>query len=623
MATPTEEMNPILAAAQTQIAEVTTRAEETAAKQEKITARTETVAGQVQQGVKDVTQSKLIIELQTQLEDLKAQNRSVDIIQASGTVPALADFQRDLVETSKELVTAQNEVEGVHEEYRDGFFNAIIRDFKLIGPNLRMKAAQIRVDNLQGVITNVSASTESVQQAVLNTKRDKNLDTIKAGQTLIQGQGAVQLGTTELQTLARNSTQLAQGMAADAQLLGFKLKAYDLHNTAVNQEARVRAQDFVETEHEFRVEQFKSKKELTQVQLDTAKLNLAEAVAVSPAKVPALKAQYRDMLEKFERKAKHEATYVSNVQKAQAILNLPVEESADIIIKGIEGRSQKERDVYNALDRMGTGEKPTFGATVGDAIINTSKTTIAGGTKPGRLLELVGQEYAALKESKREKMPKNIKELEAEKGVLNVVGKNLTDSWKANIKQGDGNNPYHAPPFAVLAEEYEAVKGSKLYSQVLKSLEMKEFDSKKIYSAALAGVEAGTVSMEEAALGIEAIFDSAVDYNNSVWMFDRAGLAVQDSYITSIVDAPLISAGGKGAGVGAGIVAAGLLAVPEPVVSKVAALTLIGAGGIAGTGLSGLFDRAFPLTDSTKKPQVMQALIKLRSEEAGIGSFFK
>jgi len=155
---------------------------------------------------------------------------------------------------------------------------------------------------------------------------------------------------------------------------------------------------------------------------------------------------------------------------------------------------------------------------------------------------------------------------------------------------------------AVLAER-KAVQDSKLFKVVIEPQGMKEFNDIRLYDLAVAGIAAGEVTIEESVLGLETIFNAAVDQNNESKMFARAGITPQSSYVSRIIPSPFLSGAA-----GTPLRAAGALLTAGATLPGTVARTFIGVPPT-------------PLTDNTDPTQIRQALIKRITAAAPVTLF--
>ncbi len=183
--------------------------------------------------------------------------------------------------------------------------------------------------------------------------------------------------------------------------------------------------------------------------------------------------------------------------------------------------------------------------------------------------------------------------------------------WENDIKDGDTLNPNHAPPMAVLAENYEAVKGTNLFIDVLEPMAMKEFSLQRIATAGLVAQKSGLISMEEIASDMQVIISAAMAYNRDTKLPSRYGVKPQTTYNVRDADysdlsltTPLIALGA-----GTAAAASGGLLIPA----------LIGGAGLAAvTGIDLLTTTPLEIRDMAKEVNIMFMLNRMKV--AGIGS---
>lgn len=611
--------NPILSAAMDAAARHVTRTEIAARKQEDITAESIEASGAVQAGIKEAASDVAFIKGTAQLAEFKAQNARIATYEEAGGIEFQKELMRALGVAGKELMQANKKYVNLKNREVTGVIDYFRKANEVSSAFYAAERVEDHRNDIAESISLINASQESISRALVTTKETLNKATIDAGSRVISTQAEVNAAKARLDSLASNATALRAGMAADATALNAKFDLVRFENTAINQAAREESHKLSVKQAEQQLTAWQEGSKARAIALEASKESLADIK--DPHRKQLVAAQRLEGLEDIQAAQRVEAAYSSNVQIGQTVTGLPVEDVDTIIAQGMNAKTAGERLKYETLRNIGLREDATFGNTAGEALVTMLILDASAKAPPVKLLRDIHIAYINDKAAKKEALPK---EEGAAKAEFTAFAKVVYKGHAANIKAGDESNPYQAAPMAVLAE-YTAVKESALYKNVLEAVAMKEFNAKGVYKATLAGISAGTVSIEEAAAGIETLFKTAANHNNDTKMFQRAGLPIQESYTTEIIDPPFMSAREVGATTGAALATAAvagtaiLAATPPGAVVSTAALI---AGTVLGSNVTALGPEPYPLTDSTKREEVMHALVTLIAAESKIGSLF-
>lgn len=610
------DINPILAAARTAVEASIGKTEVAAARQEILTEEAFVAAGVVQESIQDKAKDAQIINTVASTADLKAQNTRINALEAAGGSEFLTDLMAELGETTQEFKAAQDEVQEIQNRPVEGVLDYFAQQFALILPETRLAETKRRVDATAAAIGTISQAQESVTRAVATTKKTVNVASIEAGNRAVAEQANIDAATSKLASLRDNAAALRAGMAADATVVSNKIKLVELHNSEVNQKVREEEHAFQVEAHKARLKQYEEGAVARRVALTTAEENLADIQ--DPKRKRLVGAQRDKLLKDIDDDLKNEAVFSTNVQIGQTVTGTPMETAPTIVKQGMQAPTAKERIKYDKLNQIGMRPDSAFGLSPGDALETISITGADPKLEPVKLLVTLNQDYqkTVAADAKRS-LPKTQAAYTAE---FDTHVKPILAGWRKEIKEGDTTNPFQAPPMSVLAER-KAVQDSTLFKKILAPMAMKEFNGKKLYEAALTGVASKEITLEEAALGIETIFEAAVDHNNETKMFTRAGIPAQTSYISEIVEPAFFSSRTIGATAGAGlgtaaVAATGALATTPP--GAAAAIVTVGLSTLVGSNIENLGPAGFALTDSTDRTEIMRTLTKLIANERSI-----
>lgn len=584
--------NPVLDAAVNAANRAASRSEEARVQQVNLEASRGASETNIQEGIINIASDTGLISLVEGVAELKAQNTRIGALDAAGGREFLTELMAELKESSADLLEAQEGVTDITSETPSGLLSYIGQQLQLLGPESRLEAAEGRVDNVSDIITTITGAQESVSRAVATTKRKVNVATIDAGQRIIAERAVIDSANARLASISDRAAGLRSSMAADAATVAAKIEILKLRNSEKSRKQRA-------AEHKLQVQTLEVGAESRNVALATAKENLDD---IRDPKRRALVAAKRDEgLRRLEDGRLAEELFTSNVRLGQSVLGLSVEEGAAVVKRGMPGGSGTAADrlKYTKLRDVGLREGNAYGFSPGEALETITITGVDPELPPAKLLIALNREF---QESFAGGMSKLPTKTAAYMQAFDTYATPRVASWRAEIKAGDSSNPFQAPPMAVLVDR-AAVKDSALFKNVLAAADMKEFDAKRLYNLAVSGVASKSITMEEAALGLEAIFDAAVDHNNETNMYDRIGLAEQTSYRTEIAPQAFFSTGLGGT---ADVVAASL--------------------GLAGTAVSkAMLDiSANRVIDNTDRSQIMHALNRLVAKEAAVaGGIFK
>jgi hypothetical protein len=611
--------NPIIAAAMDAAAMHVTKTEIAARKQEDITAETLEASGIIQTGITDVAKDKAIIAGYAGLAEFKAQNARIATYEEAGGIEFQKELMQALGAAGKELIQANNEFETVQNREVTGVIDYFRKANEVNRAFFRAENAEDRRNDIAENISLINSSQESIARALVTTKETVNKGVIDAGSSILATEAEVSAAKARLDSLGANATALRAGMAADATALNAKFDVVRFENEAINQEAREEAHVLTVASANRQAQAWIEGAPARATALELQRESLADIQ--DPVRKQLVAAQRLEDVEQLEADNRRMTIYTANVQAGQSVTGLPIEDADTIVAQGMEAKTAGERLRYETLRNIGLREKAAFGYTPGEALEVISIVRANPKVSAVRLLMEGNRDYIASKVAAKETIPKDADPLR--KTEFNAFIAKEYAIHAANIKSGDESNPYQAAPMAVLAE-YTAVKESSLYKTVLEPMAMKEFDAKSIYKATLAGISAKTISIEKAAIGLETLFKTAALHNNETKLFQRAGLPMQESYTTEIIDPSVIPVGAIGAATGAALATAALTTaavVTAPATALVTA-TVLGASTLLGAGITALDPTPYPLIDSTKREEVMHALSTLIAAEAKIGDLF-
>lgn len=532
--------NPVLQAVENAVTGFVEVSNANIKRQENLANKTTAASENLKSSIKEATVAEQIIAKQKSIAELKTQNATIEAFNAAGGSDFLTNLMSELESTSKEVLDAQNELEKIQDRETDGVFEYIGKQIDLVVPEEKLKDAVKRQETITKTIGNITAAQESIARATATTRETLNSATIAAEQKKIAAVGKQQLNAAELDSLARNATALDRVVQANARNLDATLSLYRFHNEEESNHLRREEHKLNVKSMELRLEEYLSNKEKNAVELEAAKLRLDQAKAnftesTDPKRLAALQASYDKQLEGFKDATEFRQIATGSIQKAQAILGLPIEEEVNIMW-GLSQTGPTGRK-YRMLLELGNSDDPVIGHTPGEAAQNLVVAAPEGVKQSPeiQILSTIQSAQAELYRSSGRTPPKDDATLLAD---FNKTAVSIASGMAKEIKQGDTSNFYHAPPMTVISE-FKSVQDTKLYKSILEPLSMKETNPKFIFESAIAGINAKTISIEEAAIGIEAIFKAVIAYNNEHWKFRRIGLPEQETYKSDVVSSRL------------------------------------------------------------------------------------
>ena len=459
--------------------------------------------------------------------DLQAQNARIETFEAVGGVGGLQSFMRDFAETSKEVQSAQNEIEVIRDREFTGIsiIDDIINDFSSVQERSKLDAAERRLDNLNTIISNASAQTEGAARAINTTKKTLNTASILAKNKENQALTMVAIGEQELKNIQNNAVGLERVMRANSSLMTAHIQNFSAYNTGVAAEQRKIEHEQGVLEHDQRVTEYLAGKETRALKLESDRLALESAIELNSPKTAALRATYQKTLKNFEDAKILEASLVNSVNKGLVVMGLEPQDGPTII-NGITSTGATGAR-YRVWGNIGSSTNLVLGTTAADSAISLAIVSAEGfAVEETSATKILGQIQDAVIASRPvgAKPPKSVAEAKAE---FNRIAAAFTASQALEVSEA--SNIYHAAPMTVLAE-FESVALSPLYKKVIEPLGLAEVDAETILDHTIAAVADKTLTMEEANSGINSLFQAAISNNNMQKMYHRAVLPHQETY---------------------------------------------------------------------------------------------
>jgi len=607
-------LNPILSSVDKAKAAVTANVAATnagIAQIEKFTATAEAASANIVSLTQDVGAAQSIINFTQEAAIVAAQDMILENLNLGGGTKFLGQRQAKL----QQDIIALDKAEVVEDKARAADTTGVLSFFSnmisLDNAVARTDDARQDIADTKAGIAALTSSQESISRVINTAAQTKSKATVSAVLAKTESVASIEANKAMLNQAAVGANNAKASMAATDSQLTANLRAIELDITLENQEARREGFRQQEIAAEQRAKEFEVRMPLIETQLKTAQENLRVAQATNPSRIPATIAANEDALDKSTRMKLEAATTAADIQLAAASLNMAVPDATFITSRRRDvSRTANERAKFNTLEAIGARPNLALGATPSGALRAVAILEAENSTAPAVVaLMKLNREF-----QRSSSFPKGGFKKQGEYDA--AFDKYVADTnavWESNISDGDTNNPYHAPPMAVLSENYEAVKATKFYNDILEPMAMKEFSMERILTAGLIAQNAGSITIEEIAAGTQTIINAAMAYNRDTRLMDRIGGKAQTTYNMRPGDYTGLSFATPIAGA-----SAGLLAAASKTKGKKALALGIGAAVVGGVALltgDGTDDSP---KDMSKIVNITAELVRMKS--AGIGT---
>ena len=501
---------------------------------EKTTSLTDVITGAIT-GAASASQT---INLASDIANLKAQNATIAGFEAGGGQEAQIALMTQLKEDRDILNSVVDTRQDILADARDkgGIFAELVSRVKLKFTEDDLANAKDDLVSTANQIAATTGATESFAQVNALTKKTLNEGTIVANQKLLAAQANIEVAKTELVALNSNADAMTALAVADSRRVSNLIQGFRLEGEA---EARRLAKERMK----FQREQMKFQREKWEVELPAAKvaaeraqLLLEDAKSFTPERRDAARANALAAIKRFEDAVALGEQLTTAVQQGQVLYGTTIEDQETIEFKITHPNS---REAYIRLQEAGGSADGIIGNTPFEAKSNIELVAPGGDITqtPGiKVLDSITNIQVQTYKESPDGVPKDPATIEKD---FNTTAEVFMKNAANKITTGDTTNPYHAPPMGLLALEMEAVKNDPFYKKVLEPMGMKEINPELIMEAATNGIRSKVITPEEAATGIETIFDSAAAYNNLMQGgFKRLGLPSQLTYNVQFKQTP-------------------------------------------------------------------------------------
>ena len=457
----------------------------------------------------------------------------------------------------------------------------------------RVKNARAQLNASTREIQDITAATESITKQNLLTAETLSRGTVEANQFKIANAGIVALTESQIKNTHSNASVTAQVMAANARQLDSIVSLFEFENQTEQLEMQKEMQALRKQALEAEIKLLPTRAAAAEANLARTEEALLNDRTLGPHKRAVSIASNEAALKEMAEVKALQTQQVLNVQNAQSLFGLPIQDSSAIL--GAFG-SPVSVEQYTLLSTLGSTDRPTMGNTPWDAFKNRAIVDPAGigtPTKGTKWLDQVAADqnaaYTQL-EAKNASFRRPTTEAEL-KADFNAAASSKIETDRANVAEGDLSNVNHAPPMETLIQS-PAVSNDPFYQRVLAALNMQETNGQSILDAALTGMRSEAVTPEQAAKGVTTLFRTAISFNNSSQGgLKRVGVPNQDTYKIQVRKPTSVFQLGVN------------------VSKKSVPLSVLGLPG----GNSDIFDSGLITVDLTDISQVQNYLVQLRS----------
>lgn len=488
----------------------------TAAQTQQDVAKTRELTNQISSNLEKAAVNEQTIKNAELTGELERQNANVAILEASGGQTAQAITLAELQAEEDEIDRLVNERTEIFNREHTGLgaIDFIINAFGSIPNAIDTNFAKDERDQTLTEIANITGAQESFARVNAHTKKTLNDDAIQAN-----------LENTALLNQIEANKQSISNIHTNARAMG------NLVNMRTEQVSAARKL----VQFDLEKEQFKIRKQAQELQRQQMDITLKEL----EVRIPKLKIDLergKINLEQAQRLERSLDTQAIAVQRGQSAVRGPNNvDSLDVIKQDLLSGGQLAAKAVQ-FRNIGATENASYGGTASEAM-ETLALVDPNNTAPRtKGIQLLNQIKLAVNEDFAANAAKGIKPPTKPEQIAAAIDSKANQTmatFASNIVPGQAN-PYSAPPMETMAPFLET-KGITLYNKILKPMGMKEIEPQRIVDAAIAGIQAKTITPEQAADGITKFFETVAMYNNyDGGGLTRVGLPPQTSYNTAI-----------------------------------------------------------------------------------------
>jgi len=521
----------------------------------------------IESAINEAAAAHQTISLVKETAAMKAENNTATAFKAAGGSPLQVKLMTTLGTEVANINKLQAEKAKIESQTPTGIgiIDDIINKFSTHSIRADLTDARAARNITSNNLTAISNATTQIKQANIAAEVNINDASIAANSNLIAADANIKAQQAHLNTINANAKLLSTVMTANRQQQQSMLSVLSLEDKALGRELQVSNLAITKDRQKqtkellaFQKEKlaFNKKKQDNEISTWDTKTKILDAKLaaykdastknkeLTPLLMEKNKLQIAALTKAKEDLKVSEDSMVERVHRAQAFYGIgakgQVEPNASIM------QALKRRDSrYLALLEKGGSSDMSYGSSPADALDNFALVSPTGSYAPNRITKLLAtikqaQDYFLNTPIKNKagvstgKLPKVPHTKEAKDALFNSTAYSYLATQAANIVAGDATNPYQAPSMAILTKSDDLALDP-LYTNVLEHTKMTDTNPQAIVDAAVSGVLAKKVSIEQAAQGIKAIFHLSALINSSEDNgFRSIGLPSQTSYNTAI-----------------------------------------------------------------------------------------
>jgi hypothetical protein len=493
---------------------------------------------------KAASSAQKVIKATASIASLEAQNDIIDSDEAAGgserrkrlMEKLRVDQDRTLAAVKDYTDTADTKRTGI------GILDGIINEFANIGNSFRVENAVLEQRATALAIKQSNAALTSVANSEALTRRAITDATIKAELAVIDAETTSKLSAQDIANAQTNADWVLRTQQADAASIANYRAIVEARSSEASREQRTADRKVALLETQIRISQAIEAKETKAVQLAIARNELELQTATNPGRIAALNTQNKDLVDRLTANEALKIQFSNSVNIAKAAFGLPPE-TADSVYYNMTQATPRIREIFAELYASGLK-----GA--GNIVFETPASALAIKNALGADASTPVNDLLVTIEARAAEKLATVENIKAKPGtpeydaLINKTTAEMFAEYDANIKTGDATNPRQAPPMAVLGD-MKSVKSLPTYQNVWKETVGDVADPKIIMDLTVNAIAAGTISLEQGAKDIDALYTAAAAHNNTMGdSFRRIGAPEQTSYIVQMQIPNFISAMG-------------------------------------------------------------------------------
>jgi len=525
--------DPRLAAVEESLALSSKRIAESSERSESAIIKTETAGSVLAKSIQDINSANQTIKLQADTARLQTQNAANNLLDASGGTLNQVRLMTELRQDGNREAELLDQIDVITDQEHTGLFiiDSIINDFQSAPERAQLLETRAQQQQTVNRIATQSAAQESFARINAINEQVVTEATIEANQKKIAATSSFQAAEIEIKNVHTNAAAMNDLNRISQQEVANRLQLFRLEGEVAERKLKEERMVFQREQMQFAREKFEIEIPQARLNLEASILRLETARTTNPTDITAAIANNLAAVKRHEDAVAAELQITKQINVGQSLLGLTVEPRETTSFKL---NNPATRDKYIRLQEIGGVDDPVIGNSPFEARTNLAIIDDEGLAKKTKGIKLLSDisvkqadKWAKNKAAGGIGIPKDPTQQKVE---FNITADEVIEIVRSEIKTGDNSNPFSAPPFPLLAKK-ASVQNTALFQKVLKDKDMQETNPQIIMDAALAGIVAKTITPEEAAAGIEAIFDAAALHNNTLdGGFRRVGLPNQETY---------------------------------------------------------------------------------------------